>query len=164
MGRERRNDSQEKAGHLTSAEKVKIRRPAPKGAVDFEALAVSLKRYPDTKLSFRTANWTTVSSSMRTSPAHPGSRKPRTARQPSAQLRHSSPKLQRLTALAPASCSRTSGRPPSPCRKRAPQTGAGIPCRRTQKWASTGSPKKIAEFRLESSFYLKSNCGASANQ
>jgi hypothetical protein len=34
------------------AEKLEIRRSAPKGAIDFEGLAVSLKRYPDTKLSF----------------------------------------------------------------------------------------------------------------
>jgi hypothetical protein len=32
------------------AEEVDIRRSAPKGAFDFERLAVSLKRYPDTKL------------------------------------------------------------------------------------------------------------------
>ena len=34
------------------AEKVEFRCPAPKGASDFKRLAVSLKRYPDTKLSF----------------------------------------------------------------------------------------------------------------
>jgi hypothetical protein len=34
------------------AEEVDIRRSAPKGAFDFERLAVSLKRYPDTKLEF----------------------------------------------------------------------------------------------------------------
>jgi tetratricopeptide (TPR) repeat protein len=33
----------------TAAEKAGIRRPAPKGASEFEELAVSLKRYPDTK-------------------------------------------------------------------------------------------------------------------
>jgi hypothetical protein len=37
---------------LEAAEKVDIRRSAPKGAFDFERLAVSLKRYPDTKLEF----------------------------------------------------------------------------------------------------------------
>ena len=35
-----------------AAEKLNIRRPAPKGAIDFEGLAVSLKRYPDTKHEF----------------------------------------------------------------------------------------------------------------
>ncbi len=35
-----------------AAEKVAVRRPAPKGASDFEELTVSLKRYPDTNLSF----------------------------------------------------------------------------------------------------------------
>jgi hypothetical protein len=35
-----------------AAEKVDIRRSAPKGEFDFERLAVSLKRYPDTKLEF----------------------------------------------------------------------------------------------------------------
>ena len=30
------------------AEKLEIQQPAPEGAVDFEELAVSLKRYPDT--------------------------------------------------------------------------------------------------------------------
>jgi hypothetical protein len=35
-----------------AAEKLNIRRPAPKGAFDFEGLAVSLKRYPDTKHEF----------------------------------------------------------------------------------------------------------------
>jgi hypothetical protein len=35
-----------------AAEKLNIRRPAPKGAIDFEGLAVSLKRYPDTKPEF----------------------------------------------------------------------------------------------------------------
>jgi hypothetical protein len=34
------------------AEKVDIRRSAPKGAFVFELVAVSLKRYPDTKLEF----------------------------------------------------------------------------------------------------------------
>jgi len=34
------------------AEKLEIPQPAPKGAIDFEGLAVSLKRYPDTKPSF----------------------------------------------------------------------------------------------------------------
>ncbi|MGA9929847.1 MAG: hypothetical protein WBQ13_02815, partial [Terriglobales bacterium] len=34
------------------AEKVEFRCPAPEGASDFKRLAVSLKRYPDTKLSF----------------------------------------------------------------------------------------------------------------
>ncbi|MGB6247524.1 MAG: hypothetical protein WBF54_00330, partial [Terriglobales bacterium] len=34
------------------AEKVEFRCPTPKGASDFKRLAVSLKRYPDTKLSF----------------------------------------------------------------------------------------------------------------
>src|SRR5260370_32138494 len=34
------------------AEKVRFRRPAPKGASDSEGLAVSLKRYPDTNQSF----------------------------------------------------------------------------------------------------------------
>jgi hypothetical protein len=34
------------------AEKLEIQQPAPKGAVDFEGLAVSLKRYPDTNPSF----------------------------------------------------------------------------------------------------------------
>ena len=33
-------------------EEVGIRRSSPKGAFDFERLAVSLKRYPDTKLEF----------------------------------------------------------------------------------------------------------------
>jgi hypothetical protein len=33
------------------AEEVEIRQPAPKGAIDFQGLAVSLKRYLDTKLS-----------------------------------------------------------------------------------------------------------------
>jgi hypothetical protein len=35
-----------------AAEKVDSRCPAPKGASDFEGLAVSLKRYPDTKHEF----------------------------------------------------------------------------------------------------------------
>jgi hypothetical protein len=35
-----------------AAEKLNIRRPAPKGAIAFEGLAVSLKRYPDTKPEF----------------------------------------------------------------------------------------------------------------
>ena len=35
-----------------AAEKVKLRHPAPKGAIDFEGLVVSLKRYPDTKPEF----------------------------------------------------------------------------------------------------------------
>jgi hypothetical protein len=35
-----------------AAEKLIARCPAPKGAYDFEELAVSLKRYPDTNLSF----------------------------------------------------------------------------------------------------------------
>jgi hypothetical protein len=35
------------------AEKLEIQQPAPKGAVDFEGLAVSLKRYPDTNPSFQ---------------------------------------------------------------------------------------------------------------
>jgi hypothetical protein len=34
------------------AEKLEIQQPAPEGAVDFEELAVSLKRYPDTRPSF----------------------------------------------------------------------------------------------------------------
>src|SRR5208282_6726126 len=38
-----------------AAEKVAVRRPAPKGASDFEELTVSLKRYPDTNLSFSAA-------------------------------------------------------------------------------------------------------------
>ena len=38
-----------------AAEKVDARCPAPKGAPDFEELAVSLKRYPDTNLSFSAA-------------------------------------------------------------------------------------------------------------
>jgi hypothetical protein len=35
-----------------AAEKADLRRSAPKGAFDFEGLAVSLKRYPDTNLEF----------------------------------------------------------------------------------------------------------------
>jgi hypothetical protein len=35
-----------------AAEKLNIGRAAPKGAIDFEGLAVSLKRYPDTKPGF----------------------------------------------------------------------------------------------------------------
>jgi hypothetical protein len=35
-----------------AAEKADLRRSAPKGAIDFEGLAVSLKRYPDTNLEF----------------------------------------------------------------------------------------------------------------
>ena len=35
-----------------AAEKVKLRRPAPKGAIDFEGLVVSLNRYPDTRPEF----------------------------------------------------------------------------------------------------------------
>ena len=38
-----------------AAEKLDARCPAPKGASDFEELAVSLKRYPDTNLSFSAA-------------------------------------------------------------------------------------------------------------
>src|SRR5208282_1985848 len=38
-----------------AAEKAAVRRPAPKGASDFEELTVSLKRYPDTNLSFSAA-------------------------------------------------------------------------------------------------------------
>src|SRR5271165_37171 len=34
------------------AEKVRIQQPAPEGAIDFERLAVSLKRYPDTNPGF----------------------------------------------------------------------------------------------------------------
>src|SRR5208282_6640159 len=40
-----------------AAEKVAVRRPAPKGVSDFEELTVSLKRYPDTNLSFSAACW-----------------------------------------------------------------------------------------------------------
>jgi hypothetical protein len=40
------------SGAKQAAEKVNVRRPAPKGAIDFEGLAVSLKRYPDTKPDF----------------------------------------------------------------------------------------------------------------
>jgi hypothetical protein len=35
-----------------ATEKLDTRRPGPKGAIDFERLAVSLKRYPDTKHEF----------------------------------------------------------------------------------------------------------------
>jgi hypothetical protein len=38
-----------------AAEKVDIRPSAPKGAIDFEGLAASLKRCPDTNLSFSAA-------------------------------------------------------------------------------------------------------------
>ncbi len=38
-----------------AAERIAVRRPAPKGASDFEELTVSLKRYPDTNLSFSAA-------------------------------------------------------------------------------------------------------------
>jgi hypothetical protein len=49
-----------KRGHIFNAltvtteqlgEKVDARNPAPKGAIDFEELAASLKRYPDTNLT-----------------------------------------------------------------------------------------------------------------
>jgi len=39
-------------GGFTGSEKVGIQPSAPKGAIDFEGLAVSLKRYPDTKRRF----------------------------------------------------------------------------------------------------------------
>jgi hypothetical protein len=35
-----------------AAEKLETSRPAPKGAIDFEGIVVSLKRYPDTKHEF----------------------------------------------------------------------------------------------------------------
>jgi hypothetical protein len=35
-----------------AAEILKVRRAAPKGAIDFEGPVVSLKRYPDTKHEF----------------------------------------------------------------------------------------------------------------
>ena len=38
-----------------AAEELSIRRPAPQGAIDFGGLAVSLKRYPDTKPSLPAA-------------------------------------------------------------------------------------------------------------
>jgi len=41
-----------KTGLKRAAEKGKSQLPAPKGAIDFEGLAVSLKRYPDTKPEF----------------------------------------------------------------------------------------------------------------
>jgi hypothetical protein len=44
--------SQQPAAPKQAAEEVDSRRPAPKGAFDFERLAVSLKRYPDTRLEF----------------------------------------------------------------------------------------------------------------
>jgi len=40
---------------MEAAEEVRCRRPAPKGVSDSEELAVSLKRYPDTKPEFSDA-------------------------------------------------------------------------------------------------------------
>jgi len=38
---------------LDAAEKVECQWPAPKGAFTFEGLTVSLRRYPDAELFFR---------------------------------------------------------------------------------------------------------------
>ena len=47
----------------------------------------------------------------------------------------SSPKPRTRRAAAPVSCSGTSGTRLFVCRRPAPRTRAGIPCRRTQRWA-----------------------------
>jgi 3-oxoacyl-(acyl-carrier-protein) synthase/acyl carrier protein/NAD(P)-dependent dehydrogenase (short-subunit alcohol dehydrogenase family) len=56
-------------GRGTAAERVEIQQAAPKGASDFDGLAVSLKRYPDTK-PIDTKSIATKSIAIATSPAN----------------------------------------------------------------------------------------------